>query len=157
MLQPRFEHISEKRIIGVRMNMSFAAYRIAALWSSFMPKRALITHTSSSDLISLVNYAPNHFTHFSVHNEFERWAACEVGEHSQPPEGMESTVIPAGRYAVFLYQGLSSDPRIFQYIYQEWLPSSGYQLDDRPHFEVLGSKYKNNDPSSEEEIWIPIR
>jgi len=30
-------------------------------------------------------------------------------------------------------------------------------LDDRPHFEVLGDKYKNADPDSEEEIWIPIR
>jgi AraC family transcriptional regulator len=29
-------------------------------------------------------------------------------------------------------------------------------LDDRPHFEVLGEKYKNNDPTSEKEIWIPI-
>jgi hypothetical protein len=26
-----------------------------------------------------------------------------------------------------------------------------------PHFEVLGDKYKNNDPSSEEEVWIPIK
>jgi predicted transcriptional regulator YdeE len=31
------------------------------------------------------------------------------------------------------------------------------KIDNRPHFEVLGDKYKNNDPSSEEEIWIPIR
>jgi predicted transcriptional regulator YdeE len=29
--------------------------------------------------------------------------------------------------------------------------------DDRPHFEVLGKNYKNNDPVSEEEIWIPVR
>jgi AraC family transcriptional regulator len=37
------------------------------------------------------------------------------------------------------------------------LPNSAYALDDRAHFEVLGEKYKNNDPSSEEEIWIPIK
>jgi hypothetical protein len=30
-------------------------------------------------------------------------------------------------------------------------------LDDRPHFEVLGSKYRNNDPESEEETWIPTK
>ncbi|EPE83362.1 GyrI-like small molecule binding domain protein [Leptospira noguchii str. 1993005606] len=40
------------------------------------------------------------------------------------------------------------------YIFQEWLPNSGYKL--KPHFELLGSKYKNNDPTSEEEVWIPI-
>ncbi|MEN9524835.1 MAG: hypothetical protein RLZZ256_219, partial [Bacteroidota bacterium] len=32
-----------------------------------------------------------------------------------------------------------------------------YLLDERPHVEVMGSKYKNNDPASEEDIWIPIR
>jgi AraC family transcriptional regulator len=30
-------------------------------------------------------------------------------------------------------------------------------LDQRPHVEVMGEKYKNNDPDSEEEIWIPIK
>ncbi|MEP1984886.1 MAG: GyrI-like domain-containing protein, partial [Maribacter dokdonensis] len=39
----------------------------------------------------------------------------------------------------------------------EWIPNSEYQLDGRPHFEVLGAKYKNNDPNSEEEVWIPIK
>ena len=32
-----------------------------------------------------------------------------------------------------------------------------YILDNRPHFEVLGGKYKNNDSNSEEEIWIPVK
>lgn len=30
-------------------------------------------------------------------------------------------------------------------------------MDDRAHFEVLGERYKNNDLSSEKEIWIPIK
>jgi len=37
------------------------------------------------------------------------------------------------------------------------VPSSDYELDNRPQFEILGQKYKNNDPSSEEEIWIPVK
>jgi AraC family transcriptional regulator len=31
-----------------------------------------------------------------------------------------------------------------------------FEVDDRPHFEILGIRYRNNDPNSEEEIWIPI-
>ena len=30
-------------------------------------------------------------------------------------------------------------------------------LDQRPHFEILGSKYKNENPASEEEVRIPIK
>jgi AraC family transcriptional regulator len=48
------------------------------------------------------------------------------------------------------------DTAIFQYIYSTWLPASGYALDNRPHFELLGEKYKQGSPHSEEEIWIPI-
>ena len=71
--------------------------------------------------------------------------------------GLETFVLPEGQYAVFQYKGLSSDNSIFQYIFGTWLPGSDYVLDDRPHFEVLGDKYKNNDPASEEEIWVPIQ
>lgn len=81
----------------------------------------------------------------------------EVNEASEDfPEEMKILVIPAGKYVVFEYKGLSNNPEVFQYIFGDWLPNSGYQLDNRPHYEVLGEKYKNNDPDSEEEIWIPI-
>jgi AraC family transcriptional regulator len=70
---------------------------------------------------------------------------------------METYVLPGGLYAVFDYKGLNTDNSIFQYILGTWLPGSDYVLDNRPHFEVLGDKYKNNDPNSEEEIWIPIK
>ncbi|HLT33108.1 MAG TPA: GyrI-like domain-containing protein, partial [Aquaticitalea sp.] len=43
----------------------------------------------------------------------------------------------------------------YQYIYGQWIPNSEYELDDRPHFALMGEKYK--DPESEEEFWIPIR
>jgi AraC family transcriptional regulator len=63
-----------------------------------------------------------------------------------------------GLYAVFLYKGAASAAAPFyQYIFQTWFPNSEYLLDNRPHFEILGEKYKNNDPASEEEIWIPIK
>ena len=73
------------------------------------------------------------------------------------PDEMESFTLSEGLYAVFDYKGSSSDNSIFQYIFMTWLPNSAYQVDNRPHFEVLGEKYKNNDPNSEEEIWIPIK
>lgn len=102
-------------------------------------------------------YSPNHFLDFKPTNVFVKWAAVEVSQVDSIPEGMQRFDLPGGLYAVFDYKGSSSDPRIFQYIFGTWLPDSEYALDDRPHFEVLGNKYKNNDPASEEEIWIPIK
>ncbi|WP_371811654.1 GyrI-like domain-containing protein [Flavobacterium sp. M31R6] len=42
-------------------------------------------------------------------------------------------------------------------MFRTWIPNSKYDLDHRPHFEILGAKYKKDDPNSEEEIWVPIK
>ena len=140
------------------MTLSYADYRIAELWSSFMPRRKEITNSLSNDLISLVVYSPTHFEEFKPTNKFERWAAIEVSNFDNVPDHLETYVLPAGLYAIFLYKGSSSgSASFFQQIYTVWLPASDYVLDNRPHFEVLGDKYKNNDPSSEEEVWIHIK
>lgn len=109
----------------------------------------------TTDLISLQIYPPGF--DFSPNTQFEKWAAIEVSDFEHVPDGMESLLLPEGLYAVFHYKGSSMDTRIFQYIFGEWLPKSGYQLNNRPHFEVLGEKYKNASPDSEEEIWIPVK
>jgi AraC family transcriptional regulator len=155
---PSIETINEKKFVGKRMTMSYADYRIGELWGSFMSRRKEITNTLTNDLISLVVYAPNHFIDFKPTNEFERWATVEVEDFNKVPDEMETYNLSSGLYAVFNYKGMSSGASaFFQYIYTEWVPNSNYILDDRAHFEVLGEKYKNNDPSSEEEIWIPIK
>ncbi len=157
MIAPRIETISEKKLIGKRLTMSFAHYNIVELWRSFVPKRKEITNNLTNDLVSLVIYGPQHFIDFKPTNEFERWAAVEVADFESIPTGMETFVLPGGLYAVFDYKGSSTDHSIFQYIFGTWLPASNYNLSNRPHFEVLGDKYKNSDPLSEEEIWIPIQ
>lgn len=154
---PRIETINEKKLIGKRLTMSLADYNIGELWRSFTPRRKEITNHLTNDLISMVIYQPSHFEDFKPTNLFERWAAVEVSDFDNVPNEMETFILPKGLYAVFNYKGLHTDHSIFQYIFGTWLPHSDYVLDNRPHFEVLGEKYKNNDPTSEEEIWIPIR
>ena len=156
-MKPKIQTINEKKLIGKRLQMSFADYKIGELWRSFMPARKEITNNLTNDLISLVIYQPDHFTDFKPTNEFERWATVEVSSFDNVPAEMETFVLQNGLYAVFDYTGLNTDHSIFQYILETWLPQSDYVLDNRPHFEVLGEKYKNNDPTSEEEIWIPIK
>ena len=137
--------------------MSLAENRTAELWKGFMPKRKNITNNVTNDLISMSVYSPTYFTEFRLTNEFEKWASVEVSDYDTIPDDLEIFVLTGGLYAVFDYKGSSTDNSIFQFIFGTWLPGSAYFLDDRPHFEVLGDKYKNNDPTSEEEIWIPIR
>lgn len=141
----------------MKLQMSLNNNRTGELWRSFMPLRAQIKNTINKDLIALQVYASNHFSNFSLDNTFEKWACVEVEEIGETPQGMETLNLEGGWYAVFDYKGSSNDHRVFQMIFGTWLPGSEYDLDNRPHFEVLGEKYRNNDPESEEEIWIPIK
>ncbi len=156
-MEARIETLNAKKLVGVKQSMSFANNTTALLWKSFMPRRKEIENTINQDLISLQMYTATHFSDFKPETQFVKWAAVEVSDDQTIPEGMESFTLPGGLYAVFDYKGSSNDASIFQYIFQTWLPKSGYTLDHRPHFEVLGPKYKNGAPDSEEEIWIPIK
>jgi AraC family transcriptional regulator len=154
----RIEIIEEKKLVGKKLTMSYANYRIGELWGRFMPRRNEITNNLSNELVSLVLYNSNHFNDFNPTNEFERWAAVEVEDFANVPAEMETFVLSSGLYAVFHYIGSTDGiASFYQNILTVWLPNSEYELDDRPHFEILGEKYKNNDPLSEEDIFIPIK
>ena len=157
MIQPRIEILREKKLVGMQATMSWEHYTVAALWRSFMPRLKEISNRLTNDLISMAIYKANHFTNLKATNEFEKWASVEVSSFDNIPSQLESFILEGGLYAVFDYKGLNTDNTLFQYIFENWLPHSDYVLDGRPHFEILGNKYKNNDPESEEEIWIPIK
>lgn len=156
-MKPRIEELVSKKLVGIRLTMSLANNKTAELWKAFMPRRKEITNTLTNDLISIQVFQTNYFDDFRPTNTFEKWATVAVDSFDHVAMDMETFVLPSGLYAVFEYVGSSTDNSIFQYIFGTWLPNSGYALDNRPHFEVLGDKYKNNDPTSEEEIWIPIK
>lgn len=124
-----------------------------------MPRRSEIKNNIGTDLYSMQVYkSPAHFENFNPDALFDKWAALEVTDSDIVPEGMEAYQLPGGLYAVFIHKSpASAGGKTFQYIYGTWIPASDYVLDDRPHFEILGEKYKNEDPDSEEEVWIPIK
>jgi AraC family transcriptional regulator len=157
-MEARIEIATEKKLIGKHITMSFIENKTYELWSSFMPRRNEIKNQIGSDLYSLEVFTPGHFDEFDPNNHFEKWAAVEVADFNEIPAEMESLIIPAELYAVFVHKGDQSNAyKTYHSIFVEWLPNSKYTVDDRPHFAIMGEKYKKNDPDSEEEIWIPIK
>lgn len=156
-MQPTIQSIPSKKLIGLRMQMSLVNNKTADLWKGFMPRRKEIKSPYPKQLFSLQVYDVDYFKAFNPVNEFTKWALMEVESFDEAPEGMSSFILNEGLYAIFHYKGSSTDTKIYDYIFNVWLPSTEYEIDNRPHFEVLGEKYKNADPDSEEEIYIPIK
>jgi len=157
-MQSRIETLQEKKLIGKSLKMFFANNKTFALWNGFMPRRSEIKNVIGSELYSMQIYAPSFFDNFNPTAEFTKYACAEVLNFDFVPAEMETFILPGGLYAVFLYKGKAADAEpAFRYILQDWLPKSNYVLDNRPHFELLGEKYKFDNEDSEEEIWIPIK
>ena len=153
----RIELLPSKKLVGCRVLTSLDNDKTYMAWRNFMPGRNEVQHQVNSVLVSLSVYDPDYFTDININSAFEKWALVEVSHYENIPDGMEVFDLPGGLYAVFDYKGSSTDTAIYYHILNEWLPASRYQLDDRPHFEILGENYRNDDTDSEEEIWIPIR
>jgi len=155
-MQPRIVTAGKKNLIGKKIKMSLVNNQTFKLWQSFMPERKLISNTLNGDLISMQVYNETVVPE-NPNQEFFKWAAIEVTAFDNVPEEMETFDFKGGLYAIFDYRGMSTDTKIFEYIFRTWLTASNYALDHRPHLSIMGAKYRNNDPSSEEEIWIPVK
>lgn len=151
---PEIQEFEGATLVGACAKMDLRTFNPGPVWGQLMPRLQGIQNRVSQDLISLRTYdgipkfGPNE------NPQFTYWAGVETPDLH--PE-LAHLDITAGTYAVFQYKGLSSDSSIWIYIYSQWLPNSAWELDARPHFERLGAKYKNDDPESEEEIWIPVK
>jgi AraC family transcriptional regulator len=158
-MHPRIETLAEKKLVGKRMKMSLSDDKTGELWKSFMQRRKEIKNNLTTGLFSMQVYDKSlNFENFKKDTVFEKWAAVEVSDFNNVPTDMEPFTLTGGLYAVFLHRGaVKTGPATFAHIFGTWLPNSEYSLDTRPHFEILGEKYKNEDPDSEEDIWIPIK
>ena len=157
-MQPRLIHIKEKKCVGTTIEMSLALPKNQELWGSFMPRRKEISNPVSTDLISLSVYKPDYFNPFNPAALFTKWALIEVTDYNSVPNTLERFTIESGLYAVFLHRGTTDTfYKTSQYIFETWLPNSSYELDNRPHFELLQGGHINGAPDSEEEVWIPIK
>lgn len=155
-MNPTIKTFPTTKFIGKNLSFTYANYRAFELWSNFMPSRKEIQNTIGYELYS-IQINPDNFD-FQPETPFTKWAAVAVSNFNLVPNDMETLEITEGLYAVFNYKGNQSNAAaFFNSIYTEWLPSLNYELDNRPQFEILGDKYKNNNPNSEEEIWIPIK
>lgn len=158
-MEHRIVELPLTKLIGKRLTMSLANDRTYELWHSFMPRRNEIKNNVGSDLVCMQIYNPSlEFINFNKDTELEKWAAIEVSDFSNVPQDMETYTLQGGLFVVFNFKGGAKEfSEAFQFILTNWLPNSVYEEDKREHFQLLGEKYKNNHPDSEEELWIPIK
>ena len=156
----RIEEQPDKTLIGMSAKMSVASDATPALWQRFMPRRNEIKNRVGDALYSVQNFSDSGgFENFTPATVFEKWAAVEVAPDDECiPELMQLFTLRGGHYAVFDHTGPPSEfPKTLHFIFSQWLPQSGWELDAREHFEILLPNWRAMDPEAREEVWIPLK
>lgn len=157
--EPKIRSIQPKKLVGLKIRTSLSEDRTFDLWTRFMPQVKNIRNQKKSGYYSVQLFDENlEFYRFTPQTYFEKWAAVEVEDFTDIPEELEIYTLPGGKYAVFIHNGPAKNfPETSQYIFEKWIPNSSFNLDKRPHFEVMGYDYRHDDPKAEEEIWVPVQ
>ncbi|MFK8165482.1 MAG: GyrI-like domain-containing protein [Lewinella sp.] len=158
-MPPQIINLPPTTLVGHSQEMSLANDQTRSLFQGFMPQRNTIMGRTDKRVYDLRVYEPGlDFLTFGPTTVFTKWAAVEIDGAQTEQAGFHSFHLTGGLYACFEHKGPASDvARVFGYIFQQWLPFSGYQLDDRPHFEIMPEGYQPMAPDAEEQIWIPIK
>ncbi len=150
----RIETLKEKKVIGLRKTMSHTEDKTLELWQLFMTYSQELENRSNKDYVSMSVYDAD----FKPGDDFSKWAAVEVHSPMTEENELEYYELEGGLYAVITHKGPASTFHQTQnYMLNEYLPSSPYELDQREHFEILPFGYNPMDENATEELWLPIR
>ena len=106
-------------------------------------------------LASMMNAQPMGLLGVSVCNDEEAWKYFIAVATDVVDGGFEEYIIPASTWAIFSGSGTGQSIQdLERRIFEEWLPTSGYEYANAPDIEV----YLNPDPQDTKyEVWIPVK
>ncbi len=159
-MKPEIVGLKEIKLIGMHINHSLSNNKTIELWKKFMPRIKELSGLKNSWHYAIQQYDYEiRKENFTPYTKFNIWAAVEVNSIENIPREMNSFVLPSGKYAKFMHKGDAKKfSETLNFIMNIWLPESQYELDSRVHFQIMKDKYLGeNNPNSEEEIWIPIK
>ena len=86
---------------------------------------------------------------------FHYTACAEVDSFEDLPEGMETKVVPEGKYLMYTYRGAIKDlGEFYNDIFTKLIPASEHEIDCRPQLELYDERFMKN---GEFDIYIPIK
>ena len=86
---------------------------------------------------------------------FHYTACVAVDSFEDLPEGMNTKLVPAGKYVVYTYRGdIKELGSFYNSIFTDWLPASDLEMDFRPQLELYDDRFTSN---GEFDIYIPVK
>lgn len=150
-MEPKFVTKPAFSVAGLLYHGKPMSSEIPQLWTKFMEQASDVQQGIHPEVCYGVC---DHFDEKT--GDFDYLAAVEVVADAVQTAPIVKWDLPAQEYAVFT----TTLPKIgetFDYIYQRWLPGSGYQRGMGPEFEFYPETFEPEDPASEFDVAIPVK
>jgi AraC family transcriptional regulator len=131
-MEPKIVTKAAFTAVGLMYYGKNANNEISQMWGKLNPRYEEIQHKTG--------LAYGVCGEMEENGRFHYLAGFEVTEAGSLPDGMEKWDVPEQQYAVFPCS-LKTIGETYQYIFDTWLPQSGYGKADGPDFELYGEEF----------------
>lgn len=143
------------KVVGMKIRTTVEENKIPQLWNDFIPRITELVDVAVPDCS--LGICLNEGEDFTEGGSFEYLACVVVKDDSIIPEGMIYREIPKTKVAVFTHYGsLDTLTETYDYIYNEWLAQSGYDVAEADELEWYDSRFKFGEEDSQMDIHVPI-
>lgn len=127
------------------------AEKLPPLWQEFLAHVNEVEHVVAGNMYGIIRQTPDNS------DRLEYYAAVEVSDGQQIPQGMSRLELPASTYAKFRHDGhFDSLNNSVNYIYSSWLFESGARHNYGADLEIYGSEYNPDTDNSVIYYAIPL-
>ncbi|WP_378186002.1 GyrI-like domain-containing protein [Aquimarina sp. W85] len=152
---PKIRELEERYLLGRSLQITTGSPELQKHWKSFITDLVRHFGEKPSEFYAVHEYD----TGFSGIGVYTTWATIPYVKNLSGLKDMNKVKIEKGVYAIFTHHGPTSTfYKTLNYIHNDWLPKSGYSINQRKHFEYMGKEYLGpENPLSKELIYIPVK
>lgn len=153
---PEIVTMDELTMIGKEQDFTQETMmQIPQMWMDFMGQEDQIQNMASNTEAWGASY---NMDYSGPTMSFTYFVGAEVTSTDFVPKGMIVHVAPASKYAKFTHYGPLEDLSItYDYIYNKWLPQSGYNAGSGNELELYDQDFNPSGMNSKMYIFIPIQ
>jgi predicted transcriptional regulator YdeE len=145
----RFEQFAAVRVAGLNRHYTpQTRHNIPAQWKEFAPTMDKIPGRSGQ-----LSYG---VCWNNKDCDFDYVTGVELAAGKPVPPGYTEVEVPAGRYAIFMHQGLISQfPQTLEKIWTQWAPEAGLKIGHGPCVERYAADFCDDKPGGVE-VLVPL-
>jgi AraC family transcriptional regulator len=152
-MQPEIKTYPAFKVAGVRYHGKNENQEIAQMWDKeLLPRFHEVKRVNSNEAFGVCG------AEMDPDGSFTYVAGGQIKDPADVPPGMILYEVPEALYAVFPVKGAADKlGETYGYIYQSWLPQSGYKRAMTPDFEYYGPEFNGFAEDSVLYLYVPIQ